>query len=67
MELSKVIKCTSVEWKESYMTTATISLSQKKCCVTDTLRNTVQVHKGYAVYVARQKQNVVVDTCRFIY
>ena len=67
MELSKVIKCTSVEWKESYMTTVIISLSQKKCYVTDTLRNTVQVHKGYAVSVARQKQNVVVDTCRFIY
>ena len=61
MELSKVIKCTNVEWKESYTTTVIISLSQKKCCVTDTLRNTVQVLKGYAVYVARQKQSVVAN------
>ena len=65
MELSKVIKCMSVEWKASYMTTVIISLSQKKYCVTGTLRNTVQVLKGYAVYVARQKQSVVVNACWF--
>jgi hypothetical protein len=41
------------------------SLNQKKFCVTDTLRNTVQVLKGYAVFVVHQSQNVVVDTCRF--
>ncbi len=65
MELSKVIKCTSVEWKASYTTTVIISLSQKKFCVTDTLRNTVQVLKGYVVFVVHQRLNVVVDTCWF--
>ena len=65
MEPSKVIKCMSVEWKESYMTTVIISLSQKKFYVTDTLRNTVQVHKGYVVFVEHQNLSVVVNACWF--
>ena len=61
MEPSKVTRCMSVEWKESYMTTVIISLSQKKFCVTDTLRNTVQVLKDYVVFVAHQRLSVVVN------
>ena len=66
MEPSKVIRCMNVEWKENYTMIVIGSLNQKKFCVTDTLRNTVQVLKGYAVFVVHQSQNVVVDTCWFI-
>ena len=61
MEPSKAIRCMNVEWKESYTMIVIGSLNQKKFCVTDTLRNTVQVLKGYAVYVARQNQSVVAN------